>query len=160
MDDLERLELDLSIRRFWFRAWGAKRRDLAGLRAYSVEVAQYEADRLVPTSPWPDERICGECAEQYCVDSRGKGGPFHFRAMWMDAGPEATVRISGHWRSGDWHPGETLELRRRDGYRVMITGAQMEPAANEMTERRGQRTLLVPEHKSIQPGGCIWAMPD
>jgi hypothetical protein len=79
--------------------------------------------------------------------------------MRVDGGMGATVRITGHWRSGDRHPGETLELRRRDGYRVTIAGAQMEPAANEITERRGQRTLLVPEHKSIQPGGCIWAMP-
>jgi hypothetical protein len=104
------------------------------------------------------ERVCRECGEPYHMGSRGEGGPFHFQAKWMSAGPGATIRINGHWRSGDWNPGEKLELRRRDGYRLTITGAEMESAINEMTEIRGQRSLLVSEHRSLQPG-CIWAVP-
>ncbi|GAA2402542.1 hypothetical protein GCM10010404_70510 [Nonomuraea africana] len=155
---MEQFKIELLIHRFRVRATGSRWQDPSGLRAYSGEVAQYDADRLVQAAPWPDQRMCGECGERYHVASRGEGGPFHFRAMRMDTGPGATVRITGHWRSGNWNPGETLELRRRDGYRLTIIGARMELAASEMSERRGQRTLLVPEHQSLQPG-CIWAMP-
>lgn len=122
------------------------RRDLPGLHTYSVDVAQREVDRTVHAPLRPDERVCGEW---YRVTSRRRGGPFHFRAMRMDTGLGANVRITGHWRSGDWHPGETLELRRRKGCRLAIMGAQMELAPNEMIERRGRRTLLVPENRSL-----------
>lgn len=115
-----------------------------------------EADPAVRAAPFPAERVCG-CGERYRVASRGQGGPFHFRTMTMKAGPGRSVRIIGHWRSGDWRPGETLELRRRDGFRLLITGARMEPAISMGSELRGQRSLLVPEHRSLQPGGCIWA---
>jgi hypothetical protein len=33
------------------------------------------------------------------------------------------------------------------------------PAVNEATEIRGQRTLLVTGHRSLQPQSCIWATP-
>jgi hypothetical protein len=64
----------------------------------------------------------------------------------------------GHWRSGDWNPGERLELRRRDGQIHLIGDAEMMSAVNEASEIRGQRTLLVANHPSLQPESCIWAL--
>ncbi|WP_285581605.1 hypothetical protein [Actinoallomurus iriomotensis] len=72
--------------------------------------------------------------------------------------PDNRIRIVGHWRSGDWKAGQTLYLRRRDGQQIPIIGAEMLPAVNEICEVRGQRALLVPDNKHLQPHGCIWAV--
>jgi hypothetical protein len=103
------------------------------------------------------ERVCA-CGELYRPISRDRGGPFHFRVMRITSGPDGKVTLMGHWRSGDWKPGELLELRRRDGHRLMVTDAEMMPAVNEATGIRGQRTLLATGHRSLQPQSCVRAL--
>lgn len=108
-------------------------------------------------SKW-GERLC-QCGERYRPARRGQGDPFHFRVMRVTSVPGGKALLMGHWRSGDWNPNERLELRRRDGTMLAIMDAEMMPATNEATELRGQRTLLVAGHRSLEPQSCIWASP-
>lgn len=103
---------------------------------------------------------CLECGTRYPLAGRGDGGLSHFMVVTMRGSPDGCVRVTGHWRCGDWIPGQTLELCRRDGHRVAIFGAEMEPPLNAVCEKRGQRTLLVPHHQSLQPRGCIHALDE
>ncbi|GAB2814245.1 hypothetical protein GCM10027176_18530 [Actinoallomurus bryophytorum] len=103
------------------------------------------------------ERICF-CGERYRATSRGEGGPFHFRVMRVTPVPGGKAALMGHWRSGDWNQGEMLELRRRDGHTLAIADAEMTPAVDEASAIRGQRTILVADHRSLQPQSCIWAI--
>jgi hypothetical protein len=103
------------------------------------------------------ERTCRECGVSYAVGSRDQGGPFHFMIVSLSSQPDTRMRIIGHWRSGDWKVGQTLYLRRRDGHQVPIIGAEMLPELNQVCEDRGQRALLIPNDKHLQPHGCIWA---
>ena len=48
--------------------------------------------------------------------------------------PYGKAALMGHWRSGDWNPGERLELRRRDGQLHPIEDAEIMPAVNEASE--------------------------
>ncbi|GAA2738854.1 hypothetical protein GCM10010439_74230 [Actinocorallia aurantiaca] len=105
-------------------------------------------------------RKCEECGESYTAVSRNQGGPFHFMVVLFGEWPDGRMRVGGHWRSGDWVAGQALYFWRRDGHRVVITNAEMLPALNEACERRGQRELLVPQEKSLQSRGCIWAIPE
>lgn len=103
------------------------------------------------------EHTCLECGVRYTIGSRDQGGPFHFKIVSLYSQPDNRMVIVGHWRSGDWKAGQTLRLWRRDGYQIPITGAEMLPAVNQVCEDRGQRALLVPNNKHLQPHGCIWA---
>jgi len=70
---------------------------------------------------------------------------------------DGRTQVVGHWRAGDWIEGAPLVLRTRDGHRVTIVGAEMEPPLNSACEARGQRTLIVPEHGPHGLTGCIHA---
>ncbi|WP_354638414.1 hypothetical protein [Kitasatospora camelliae] len=71
--------------------------------------------------------------------------------------PDGQAQLAGHWRAGDWIDGMPLVLRARDGRRVTIIGAEMEPPLNSACEARGQRRLTVPELGPLEPSGCIHA---
>jgi hypothetical protein len=143
--------------------WAEGRRDdhagdgRARLHAYDLRSNRREARRMgdEPSKWW--ERRC-ECGERYLAARRGQGGPFHFRVKRVTPVPYGKAALMGHWRSGDWNPGERLELRRRDGQIHLIGDAEMMSAVNEASEIRGQRTLLVANHPSLQPESCIWAL--
>ena len=49
-------------------------------------------------------------------------------------------------------------LRARDGRRVTIVEAEMEPPINSTCEARGQRRLIVPDLGRFELNGCIHAM--
>ncbi|GAB3960918.1 hypothetical protein GCM10029978_011700 [Actinoallomurus acanthiterrae] len=106
------------------------------------------------------DRTCNECGRLYRTASRNQGGPFHFMIVTIYSQPDDRMQIVGHWRSGDWIVGQTLYLRRRDGRYIPITDAEMLPAINQVCENRGQRSLLVPNNKHLQPRGCISAFPE
>ena len=71
--------------------------------------------------------------------------------------PDGRIRITGHWRAGDWIDGAPLVLRTHDGRRVAIVGAEMEPPLNSACEARGQRALIVPEFSPLEANGCMHA---
>jgi hypothetical protein len=101
--------------------------------------------------------VCAQCGEPYRQTGRDNGGWFHFMVVAAHRQPDGRTRITGHWRAGDWIEGASLVLRTRDGQRVTVTGAEMEPPLNRACEARGQRTLIVPEFSPLAPGGCIHA---
>ena len=101
--------------------------------------------------------VCAQCGEPYQQTGRGNGGCFHFMVVAAHRQPDGRTRIAGHWRAGDWIAGAPLMLRTRDGHRVAVVGAEMEPPLNSACEIRGQRALIVPEFSPPEPGGCIHA---
>lgn len=101
--------------------------------------------------------VCAQCRETYQQAGRGNGGWFHFMVVAVDRRPDGLIRITGHWRAGDWIDGAALEFRTRDGRRVSIVGAEMEPPLNSACEARGQRTLIMPEFSPPKSNGCIHA---
>jgi hypothetical protein len=109
----------------------------------------------VPTS-W-SAAVCTQCGERYQQAGRGNGGWFHFMVVAAHRRPDGRTRIAGHWRAGDWIEGAPLVLRARDGRRIAIVGAEMEPPLNSACEARGQRTLIVPELGPLEFSGCILA---
>ncbi|MBY8882683.1 hypothetical protein [Actinacidiphila acidipaludis] len=88
---------------------------------------------------------------------RGNGDWFHFMVVGTDRRPDSQTQLTGHWRAGDWIDGMSLVLRTRDGRRVAITGAEMEPPLNSASEARGQRRLVVPELGPLTSSGCLHA---
>jgi hypothetical protein len=98
---------------------------------------------------------CARCGEPYQLTGRGNGGWFHFMVVAAQGLPDGRTRITGHWRAGDWTEGASLVLRTRDGRRVAIVGAEMEPPLNSACEVCGQRTLIVSDPGPLTLSGCI-----
>ncbi|MYS87734.1 hypothetical protein [Embleya scabrispora] len=107
-------------------------------------------------SLWPTV-VCAFCGELYQQTGRGNGSWFHFRVVAVHRQSDGRAQISGHWRAGDWIDGMPLVLRTREGRRVTVIGAQMEPPLNSACEARGQRRLIVPDLGPSEPNGCIHA---
>jgi hypothetical protein len=84
--------------------------------------------------------VCAQRGEPYQQTGRGNGGWFHFMLVAAHRRPDGRIRITGHWHAGDWIAGAPLVLRTRDGHRVTVVGAEMEPPPNSAREIRGQRT--------------------
>lgn len=100
---------------------------------------------------------CTRCGELYQQGGRGNGGWFHFMVVAMHRRPDGQTQLTGHWRAGDWIDGMSLVLHTRDGCRVTIIGAEMEPPLNSACEARGQRRLTVPELGPLESNDCIHA---
>jgi hypothetical protein len=115
--------------------------------------------------PVPGQTVVCECGEPYEQAGRGNGGWFHYMVVSAFRRPDGRTRIKGHWHAGDWIDGAPLVLRTRDGHRVAVVGAEMEPPLNRACELRGQRTLIVPEFRPefspefspFELRGCIHA---
>ena len=51
--------------------------------------------------------ICPQCGEPYEQTGRSNGGWFHYMVVATVRLPDGRIRITGHWRAGDW-----IEVRR------------------------------------------------
>ena len=101
--------------------------------------------------------ICAQCSEPYQQGGRGNGNWFHFMVIAVYYRPDGQTQVTGHWRAGDWLDRAPLVLRTRDGRRVTIAGAVMEPPLNSVCEARGQRRLVIPDLGQLELEGCIHA---
>jgi hypothetical protein len=105
----------------------------------------------------PAIRICEGCGRSYLVGSRDQGGPFHFKVMTLKLLSDGRVELLGHWRSGNWVPGQALRQRTRDGRVVEVVPVEMLPARTPGAEIRGQRSLLFHRCDSVESGACLAA---
>ncbi|GCD99079.1 hypothetical protein [Embleya hyalina] len=101
--------------------------------------------------------VCTSCGKPYRQTGRGNGDWFHFMVVAVRRQSDGRARISGHWRAGDWTDGMPLVVRTRQGHRVTVIGAHMEPPLNSTCEARGQRQLIVADLGPSDPNGCIHA---
>jgi hypothetical protein len=101
--------------------------------------------------------VCEGCGESYDILLRGIEGEFHFFAVSVDAEPDGTVTVIGHWHAGTFVEDQVVELKRRDGHAVAIDSVTMRPPVSEASGRKGQRILTVrtPHPESFHAGGCI-----